>query len=225
MKPFSDEQILASWKKNVRPWVDAVRKGEIPSRVAVTNRAILDGITERNPKKVLDVGCGEGWLVRQLVRQGIDSLGIDAVSELITYARNEQQGRFLTLAYDELSQDAIAETFDVVVCNFSLLGNDTVTRLFERVPTLLNQGGAFIVQTLHPATVCGQGANEDGWREGSWEGFSEQFCDPAPWYFRTQESWERLFKNSGFLLTAIHEPSSEKNRPPVSILFVGELTD
>ena len=57
-----EEQILASWVVNASTWTRAVRRGEILSRVRVTNGAILEAITDCAPATLLDLGCGEGWL-------------------------------------------------------------------------------------------------------------------------------------------------------------------
>ncbi|HEY9052992.1 MAG TPA: methyltransferase domain-containing protein, partial [Gammaproteobacteria bacterium] len=176
MKDLCDEQIIESWKKNVSPWVAAIQNGEIGSRLTVTNRAILNAITVHKPKTVLDIGCGEGWLVRELVNSGIDVLGIDAIPEFIKYANEQGCGRFKTLAYENISSSALAGKFDVIVSNFSLLGEASVNHVFKQVPMLLNKGGAFIVQTIHPIAGCETGKYEDGWRKGSWTGFSEHFC-------------------------------------------------
>ena len=184
MKPFSDNSIIRSWRKNVQPWVSAIRKGEIDSRVQVTNQTIVDSILNLAPETVLDIGCGEGWLVREVAKVGIDVLGVDAVPELIEYARKKGGGRFDVIAYENLSADVLKEKFDLAVCNFSLLGHESVTQLFQKIPFLLNHKGIFIIQTLHPVAGCGEGKYEDGWREGSWAGFSHAFQDPAPWYFR-----------------------------------------
>jgi len=224
-KLLSDEQIMDSWKNNVEPWVSAIQNEEIESRLLVTNQAILSTIIERAPKTVLDVGCGEGWLARELVKQGIDVLGVDAVPEFIEYAGKEGVGRFKTLSYEDLSADVLLEKFDIVVCNFSLLGKDSVYHVFGQVSSILEKNGVFIVQTIHPIAGCGDDKYEDGWREGSWVGFSKKFCDPAPWYFRKLETWKTLFTANGFRLSEILEPLNPKTGVPASVIFIGLLVD
>lgn len=223
-KPLSDEKILVSWNKNVKPWISAIREGEIESRVAVTNQTIIDAVVERNPKKVLDLGCGEGWLVRELEKRDINTLGVDGVQALIDYCHEQGIGRFKCLPYESFSINTLNEQFDVVVCNFSLLGNESVNHLFQQIPAVLNKKGAFIVQTLHPLTSSGDDNYKDGWRQGSWAGFSSDFCDPAPWYFRTLESWKQLFADNGFKLEKILEPLNPKIKAVISIVFIGILT-
>jgi 2-polyprenyl-3-methyl-5-hydroxy-6-metoxy-1,4-benzoquinol methylase len=223
MNKSSDQKIVDSWEKNVKPWVTAVREGEIESRLLVTNKAIIDAVLERAPETVLDVGCGEGWLVRELAKAGVNSLGVDVVPELIEYAKKEGGGRFRSLSFEELSPDILKEKFDVIVCNFSLLGDESVIHLFQQAPSLLNEGGSIIVQTIHPVAGCEEGKYEDGWREGSWAGFSDKFCDPAPWYFRTLETWKALFVENGFRLSEILQPLNPKTKMPASVVFIGEL--
>ncbi|MBI1423224.1 MAG: methyltransferase domain-containing protein [Gammaproteobacteria bacterium] len=224
MPKFNDLQIIRSWQKNVRPWVKAIQQGEIESRVTITNKAIVDAVLQYGPKTVLDIGCGEGWLVRELTQHGVAALGIDVVEEFIDIANQGGYGRFLTLAYEDISADNIKETFDVVACNFSLLGKESVEHVFQQVPSLLNRGGAFIVQTLHPVAVCGDQAYADGWREGSWAGFSDQFTEPAPWYFRTIESWKNLFMDNGMRLVDIRESLNLETQLRASIIFIAEET-
>lgn len=223
MTEFSDKKIISSWRKNVKPWISAVRDGEIESRRLVTNKAIIENVTGESPESVLDVGCGEGWLVRELSGSGISCMGVDVVPELIEYARHEGDGLFELVSYEDLTFDKLMKKFDVLVSNFSLLGKESVVHLFQQAPLLLNQGGSFIIQTIHPVAGCGKSEYVDGWREGSWEGFSEKFCDPAPWFFRTIETWKALYTENGFALKKVLEPLNPVTNKPASIIFVGTV--
>ncbi len=42
MEKHSDQKIIESWKKNIDPWVKAIRDGEVESRVLVTNNTIIE---------------------------------------------------------------------------------------------------------------------------------------------------------------------------------------
>ena len=219
---YSDQDIVNSWRENAKPWVKAIRKNEIESRILITNTAITNAILQTSPKKVLDIGCGEGWLARELNKSGVDVVGIDVIPELVASATAEGGGSFKVISYEDLVEGAIKEKFDVIVCNFSLLGKESVDAIFKYISCLLNNGGFFIVQTIHPLNVCGDFTYVDGWRQGSWSGFSSSFTNPAPWYFRTLESWENLFLNNGFKLNEILEPVNLKTEKPTSVIFIGE---
>jgi 2-polyprenyl-3-methyl-5-hydroxy-6-metoxy-1,4-benzoquinol methylase len=220
---MTDQQIIECWKRNSKPWTVAIRERRIRSRIAVTDAAIEDAILARLPSNVLDIGCGEGWLARRLADQGIDVLGIDVVPELIEAARRESAGRFEVMAYEALVDQDPAGTFDVCVCNFSLLGENATVAVFAAVSNLLAPGGALIVQTLHPWGACGDLPYEDGWRKGSWADINADFGEPAPWYFRTMQSWAGLFSTSRLRIETILEPRYPDTGLPASLILTGAL--
>ncbi|MEA5443197.1 class I SAM-dependent methyltransferase [Cyanobium gracile] len=215
-------QILASWVVNAAAWARAIRRGEILSRERVTNGAILEAITAASPRTLLDLGCGEGWLAHQCARQGIEVFGIDAVAEFTTIAAESAPpgARFQALTYQQIAAGGLDEQFDVVVANFSLLGNGSLAELFQALPKLLAPGGCVLVQTLHPLLVCADYPYEDGWREGSWAGFSPAFRAPSPWYFRTMESWIRLFSRHDLVVREMREPLDPLSGQPGSVIFL-----
>ena len=221
--PLSDDKIVDSWHHNAAPWTAAVREGRIESRSLVTNRAIVETVLSRSPASVLDIGCGEGWLVRELTSHGIRAIGVDVVAELVDQASRAGGGEFRVASYENIAQGHLQLTVDVAVANFALLGKDSVNNLIRHSPALLTAGGALIVQTLHPLVATGDFSYEDGWRRGSWTGFSADFTDPAPWYFRTMESWVRLFAECGFRLAELREPVHPVTRRPASAIFVAEV--
>src|SRR5690606_12652005 len=102
-----------------------VRGQGIASRIAVTDAAIVQAVCAAGPASVLDIGCGEGWLARALAARGMAVTGVDAVPALVAAARQAGSGRFLPMTYADLAAGALAERFDALVCNFSLLGEDS----------------------------------------------------------------------------------------------------
>lgn len=223
MKSEFEENIINSWNQNAKAWIGAIEKNEIESRVTTTNKVIIDTIIEKEPNKVLDVGCGEGWLSRALNSKGINVLGIDAISSLVEEARSKGGGRFEVLTYQEVSIHSLKEKFDVIVCNFSLIGKESVDNLFENIHEVLNEDGFFIIQTLHPLANYIGYHYEDGWRKGSWTGFSDQFTNPPPWYFRTLETWKKIFRENGLYLSEIIETKKQSTEEKMSIVFVGKV--
>lgn len=217
--PLSDAKVLDSWNRNALPWTAAVREERIESRNLATNAAVVDAILSRSPRSLLDIGCGEGWLCRALNAKGIETIGLDAVPALIDRAR-ELGGDFQVASYDDIAKGVIKTKSDAAVANFALIGKETVDLLVGAVPALLNPGGVFIVQTMHPVVAGGDEPYVDGWRAGSWAGFSQDFSDPAPWYFRTIESWVRLFRSAGLANLEIREPINPQTRKPASIIFL-----
>ncbi len=218
--PPDDTEVLAAWRSSAAPWTAAVRDGRIESRRLVTDRAVVDAVMARAPRTALDLGCGEGWLARALAERGVRVTGVDAVPALVEAARQRGGGDFRVASYEEVAAGALDVRVDVVVANFALIGGGAVDAVVARAPALLAPGGALVVQTLHPLVAVGDGPYADGWRPGSWAGFGPEFTHPAPWYFRTLESWVRLLIGSGLRLVDLREPVHPATGRPASVILV-----
>jgi SAM-dependent methyltransferase len=220
---LTDERILQSWSRNSDPWVAAVRGREIASRALVTDAAIVDAVRSCAPRTGVDLGCGEGWLIRALPE--VSMVGVDAIAGLVDAARaaSDGGGDFRVLSYEEIAGGHLQLAVDVAICNFSLIGEAATAGLLRAAPSYLRPGGTLIVQTVHPLVSCGDAPYADGWREGSWAGFSSDFQDAPPWYFRTLASWVSLFLDSGLRLTALREPTHPETGKPVSLILMGQL--
>ena len=217
--PHDDSKVIHAWHLNAAPWTKAVRNQEIESRNLVTNAAVINAILNPKPTHVLDIGCGEGWLTRELSSKGISAFGIDGVPSLIEQARKMGGGQFDTCTYEDLPEYKFAQRFDCAVCNFSLIGKEATEMVLESARNALEPKGRLIIQTPHPLMASLDTPYEDGWRAGSWAGFSKDFTEPAPWYFRTMESWVKLLGHKGFQVHNIFEPMHPKTGKPASIIF------
>jgi 2-polyprenyl-3-methyl-5-hydroxy-6-metoxy-1,4-benzoquinol methylase len=218
-----DARIVESWRSNATAWTTAVRTRQIDSRRLVTDQAIVEAVLSRAPDSLIDLGCGEGWLIRALAGRVRQMIGVDVVPALIDAATSAGGGEFHLRSYESIAAGDFRFTADVVVCNFSLLGKESVEATFAAIPRLLTPRGAFILQTLHPVAACGDGPYREGWRRGTWAGFSEQFSDPAPWYFRTLGGWVRLFQDAGLRLLEQREPQYPASGRPASLIFVADV--
>lgn len=153
----------------------------------------------------------------------MDVLGVDVVPAFIERSQSLGAGRFKLASYVEIAAGKLGEKFDVAVANFSLFGNESVTDLVRSIPSLLTPNGTVIVQTLHPLLAGGDLPYLDGWRASSWAGFSDDFTDPAPWYFRTVATWVELFTTHGFTIAEIREPLHPQTGKPAAAIFIGVL--
>jgi len=67
--------------------------------------------------------------------------------------------------------------------------------------------------------ACADQPYQDGWRQGSWAGFSPAFRDPAPWCFRTMSSWLGLFQRHALTVQELLEPMDPGSGQPASLIF------
>ena len=216
--PAPESTLLDSWHHNARSWIDAIRTGAIESRLKVTDQAILLAVASRQPDRVLDLGCGEGWLLRALAERAINGVGVDGDATLVEAARAAGSSPVHLANYEQLAQAKvdIGSDYDLICANFALLHQDIIP-LLTAMNALLAPGGALVIQTLHPWSAAA-GDYQDGWRQETFTGFKGQW-QPMPWYFRTLSSWLNALDMAGFQLTALQEPQHPQSPVPQSLLL------
>ncbi|HEV7780765.1 MAG TPA: methyltransferase domain-containing protein [Chitinophagaceae bacterium] len=217
----NEQQIIESWKANAGSWISILEENGIESRKLATNKAIVDAICTANSKTVLDIGCGEGWLAKELSEKGMELTGIDVIPELVNKARQHAKGEFIVASYEDIffRMVPLPSPFDVVVINFALIGKESTEKLLSSLPHYMASGGKLFIQTLHPYTRKETDDYTSGWKEGSWTGLGDSFTLPYQWYFRTLEDWLELLGRSGFSsikVTDVLHPHSDKQ---LSVIF------
>jgi len=109
------------------------------------SEAAVEMAEEQTPigGRILDVGAAKGELVRRLVSDGYDAVGLEYVPELIGYPERTIEGDMHKLPFED-------ESFDTVVCMGNTLVHsitpDSVLREFSRV---LRKGGRLLLQILN----------------------------------------------------------------------------
>jgi SAM-dependent methyltransferase len=211
-----------SWIANAANWTRAVREGLIPSRKAGTDAAIVEAIVTRRPKRLLDIGCGEGWLVRAVTAQAkCDAVGIDGSADLVRdAAQADSANRYAVLPYGDLvaGRHDLSGGFDVIAFNYALFDED-ITPLLTAARYLLTPRGALVIQTLHPNAFAGAA---EGWRTEDFSAFQNQNWTPMPWYLRSLDSWRAAIARAGLKIVEAREPKAAPDGPPLSLLLVCE---
>jgi 2-polyprenyl-6-hydroxyphenyl methylase / 3-demethylubiquinone-9 3-methyltransferase len=125
--------LLRAEARSRNPWVSA----RIATRVGAAAR-------------VLDVGCGAGFLANELAAEGHDVTGIDASHEaLAVAARHDPTGRARYVAGDALALPFPAQSFDVVCAMDFLEHVEEPSRVVEEAARVLRPGGLFFFHTFN----------------------------------------------------------------------------
>jgi SAM-dependent methyltransferase len=214
MAPKETDELRQSWIDNAAPWRDAVRERKIESRRVATDAAIVEAVTALQPRTVLDLGCGEGWLARALSEYGIAVTGVDASPELIAAAAELGGGTFLAASYEELADVLGDARFDVAVANFSILDDDLRPLL-----AAVSRAGALVIQTVHPAFAVGEEPYASGWRTETFRAIEGEWPRPMPWYFRTLSSWVDELGANGWSIASMREPLDAQGFRPLSMIL------
>ena len=107
-----------------------------------------------SPKKVLDLGCGDGRFAVILARKGMEVTGVDASVEMLKYAREKARKAKvrINLIHQKMQNLSMKGRFDLVTCWFEslnyLLSKKELLKTFANVSRLLDEKGLFIFDIL-----------------------------------------------------------------------------
>jgi ubiquinone/menaquinone biosynthesis C-methylase UbiE len=88
------------------------------TRELTTDLAVLDRLVQLDGADVLDVGCGDGALVRELAERGARATGLEISERRLAQARDHANGRFVVGRAEDLPLDD--DSLDVVLFMRSL---------------------------------------------------------------------------------------------------------
>ncbi len=141
---------------------DAVVRGFRPYQALLDEiSALIESVRPSGPRlatRVLDVSCGTGTVAARLAADGYSVVGVDAVSHLVSVARQAYRDRGLSLKFQHLdvATDPLpdAGTFDVLVSMHTLYWHPDPHGLLAACRRALKPGGHAILLTYgHRARV------------------------------------------------------------------------
>jgi SAM-dependent methyltransferase len=175
--------------------------------------------------KVLDLGCGFGWLCRWARESGAEQvLGIDVSSNMMAKAQEFPKDPSITYLQADLETLKLQPiTYDVVVSSLALHYLKNLSELVAQVYERLKPGGTFVFCVEHPVFTAPRKPEfiEDTDGNVSWplnqylsEGprVTNWFSDGVVKQHRTIATYITLLLSTGFVLAAIDEwgPSSQQ---------------
>lgn len=120
--------------------------------------AVIDMCSPLAGKRVLDLGCGEGYCARILRRRGAgEVLGIDVSGAMIDAAVREEQREPLGIRYERGDATALAalsdRSFDLVLAMFlfNYLTTHQTIDCMKEIARVLRPGGRFVFAVPHPS--------------------------------------------------------------------------
>ncbi len=133
------------------PYEDVSGRRASEWRVKARSLDALERLFARNRlRRVVDLGCGVGWLSYRLAQRGYDVYAIDVVLDDVlglgaagVYVRS---GVFFERIWGELERPPLtASSVDAVVCNASLHYANDLPRALVEMKRLLRPGGLLVV--------------------------------------------------------------------------------
>lgn len=105
----------------------------------------------RPVSEVLEICCGTGLMLEQLVGRGYSVTGLDRSAAMLEQARG-RLGADVPLIHAELPEIPVRQQFDAVVCAAAALNympdQDSLLKTFHAVALTVREGGSFVFDIL-----------------------------------------------------------------------------
>lgn len=118
--------------------------------------------------RVLELGCGNGRIVLDLIATGCDAIGVDRSAAMLQVLRDKARARGLRAPVAQMDVRALglAPGYALVLCPYSLVtymaDEDDGARLCDEGRRVLARGGALVVDAFVPrAQIASEAFRED----------------------------------------------------------------
>ncbi|MFX1482586.1 MAG: class I SAM-dependent methyltransferase [Promethearchaeota archaeon] len=230
-----DEKIREQWERNAEAF-----SGLIEGRGTPHHRKILNPCVERllgdvKDKKLLDAGCGEGYLARHYAKKGAVVIAVDLSKHLIETSKQLTSNEEVDIDYrvDSIChlESVLDDEFDLVLSNLVLLNVPCLEDAISEFYRVLKEGGVLVFSVVHPAfNFYGPGSWEMGEKdpetkrrvgryfkvdryfdEKEYQHYwrtreGEKFPEPITFFHRTLSTYINSLSSAGFKLLEFAEP-------------------
>ena len=224
---FDAESVRATWDRAADAWAEGQGAGRDFYRYEFFGPAHVTLCGEVSALRLLDVGCGNGYLSRELASRGARVVGIDVAPRMIAHAERSEAERPLGIRYRVLDAAALPAdlepaSFDLATSCLALQDMADIPAALRGVYTLLRPGGRFVASITHPCTdtphrewergdggakrwLCIDRYFERGALQFEWTTWGDQpFTTEA--FHATLEDWFQWILEAGFLVGGVREP-------------------
>jgi SAM-dependent methyltransferase len=152
--PPPDSTLREAWEAEARRWIAWARTPGHDSYWQFHRDAFLAGLPAP-PRRVVDIGCGEGRVTRDLKRLGYEVIGVDASPTLVAAAREEDPGGEYHLA-DAAGLPLPNQTADLAILFMSPQDIDDLDGALREAARILVPGGHLRMAIVHPMNSAGR---------------------------------------------------------------------
>ncbi len=150
---FSQDDGTKRWDNNAEQWHRSFGANDL-NRCDLLDPIILQVLGDVKGKRILDAGCGDGYLSRKLARLGATITGVELSEKMLGFAIEEQKKVPLNISYHNANCTSLpflsASTFDVVVTNNVIQDTADCQGAFGEFSRLLKPGGTYLHIANHP---------------------------------------------------------------------------
>ena len=144
------------------------------------------------PFTFLDVGCGNGWVVRKIAKEKNckKAIGIDKSKKMIIQSKKKIESKKEEFFHTDIESMKYKGKFDFIFSMESLYYADSIEIALEKIYKMLKPGGKFF---------CGTDFYSDNKATARWAGIMK-----IQMHLHSKKEWRVFFKNAGFLVKTKH---------------------
>lgn len=104
------------------------------------------------PKKLLDAGCGSGWLLKELKNElpATEIFACDYSNELLNIAKNNNPELDIQLLDLEENLPYEKNFFDTIIMNMVVQDTNNLEKVFQNISQILSNNGELIITIPNP---------------------------------------------------------------------------
>jgi len=152
----------------------------------------LQTISFDKPFTFLDVGCGNGWVVRKIAKEKNckKSIGIDKSKKMIQEAIKKTSMKNEEFIYTDIESLKYRGKFDFIFSMESLYYTDSIEIALEKIFKILKPEGQFF---------CGTDFYTDNKATARWASIMK-----IQMHLHSKNEWKKFFQNTGFVVKTKH---------------------
>ena len=152
----------------------------------------LQTISFDKPFTFLDVGCGNGWVVRKIAKEKNckKSIGIDKSKKMIQEAIKKTGMKNEEFIHTDIESLKYRGKFDFIFSMESLYYADSIEIALEKIFKILKPGGQFF---------CGTDFYTDNKATARWASIMK-----IQMHLHSKKEWKKFFQNTGFMVKTKH---------------------
>ena len=144
------------------------------------------------PFTFLDVGCGNGWVVRKIAKEEKckKAIGIDKSKKMIIQCRKKIDSKEEEFVHTDIESMNYKGKFNFIFSMESLYYTDSIEIALDKIYKLLKPGGQFF---------CGTDFYTDNKATVRWAGIMK-----IQMHLHSKKEWKEFFKKAGFNVKIKH---------------------
>ncbi|KAF6247777.1 methyltransferase type 11 [Nitrosopumilus sp. b3] len=168
------------WAQNGRAELMEAEHGKNVSK-------FLQSISFEKPFTFLDVGCGNGWVVKKISKEKNcrKAVGIDKSKKMIIQANQKKDSDKEEFIHTDVESMKYKGKFDFIFSMESIYYADSIDVALKKIFSMLKPGGSFF---------CGTDFYSENKATAKWAKIMK-----IQMHLHSKKEWKEFFKNTGFI--------------------------